>query len=74
MAMSLGLRLLWFNWRCFGFGVRSTSLVAAADSAVELVRALYGAAPVGSYQALIKALKRYSGQLLPLLVESLAPA
>ena len=44
-----------------------TSLVAAADSAVDLVRAIYGAVPVGSYQALVKVLKRYSSQLLPLL-------
>lgn len=43
------------------------SLVAAANSAVDLVRAIYGAAPVGSYQALVKALKGYSSQLLPLL-------
>ena len=43
------------------------SLVVAANSAVDLVRAIYGAVPVGSYQALVKVLKRYSSQLLPLL-------
>ena len=44
-----------------------TSLVAAADSAIDLVTAIYGAAPVSSYQALVKMLKRYSSQLIPLL-------
>lgn len=43
------------------------TLTAAADAALEIVSAMYGAAPVGSYQALVKALKRYSAQLLPLL-------
>lgn len=41
--------------------------MVAANSAVDLVRAIYGAVPVGSYQALVKVLKRYSSQLLPLL-------
>ena len=45
----------------------NSSLVAAADSAVDLVRELYGAVPVGSYQALVKVLKRYTNQWLPLL-------
>ena len=44
-----------------------SSLVLAADAAVELARVMFGAAPVGSYQALTNALKRYSVQLLPIL-------
>jgi hypothetical protein len=42
-------------------------LKAAADAAIQTVIALYGASPVGSYQALVKVLKSYTGQLLPLL-------
>jgi hypothetical protein len=43
------------------------SLVAAANSAIGLVWLMYGSVPLESYQALTKALKRYSCQLLPLM-------
>src|SRR3990170_6067944 len=44
-----------------------TSLVAAAVEAAGTVTRLFGSAAVGSYQALTGALKKYTGQLLPLL-------
>ena len=65
--MSLGNAVALVQLAVFWVWSAEPGLTAAADSAIELVIAIYGAAPVGSYQALVKALKRYSGQLLPLL-------
>jgi hypothetical protein len=44
-----------------------SSLVAAADTAVRLVREIFGKAAVDSYHGLTTALKRYTDQILPVL-------
>jgi hypothetical protein len=48
-----------------------TALVAAAQEAIAQATAFWGAAPVGSYQALTGALKSYTAQLLPALWQRL---